>query len=527
VALGLTLAAGGCDGIFGVSDLSVAETPSATNPVGALCSVREECVSNACEGGVCCDRGCGGPCQRCDADGAAGTCQTYPPGPSPEGNCAMCDGSGSCVSGSTSWQLDHGDDSEQKAHDVVISDDWSVVAGAHSGTVDYGYGTMDGQGGRDVLTLWVHRDGYVSWSAVYGGPGDEEALAVARGPVDGMFAGYSTGGIDLGGGAVDTAGGEDVLVMALDFDGTVAWGGLYGGPGNDRAWAAGYDADNDRAVIGGEFSESIDFGGDARTTAGGRAGFLAAFDADGSHRWDVAMAGSGSATVRSLAVGSGGDVFVAGWFSGSIDFGDGPLTSAGGDDVFVAAYDEDGELVFAVPFGGDGDQRAHALALGFSGGLTVVGELAGSMQVAGDTLASAGLRDAFVLRLDDEDASPSWTARYGDADDQRATAVTVDRQGNVVLAGELEGSIAFGTEVARAPGRRDAFVAKINASGEPLWSRAFGEPGNDSLQRVAAVFADNSRQITAVGSFEGTVDFGDGDVSSSGGEDLLILRLRQ
>jgi hypothetical protein len=76
-------------------------------PLGALCSLANECASNACQWGVCCDRVCTGDCMACNVAGIAGTCSAVPVGPAPTGQCPVdpsnscgndgtCDGAGSC-----------------------------------------------------------------------------------------------------------------------------------------------------------------------------------------------------------------------------------------------------------------------------------------------------------------------------------------------------------------------------------------------------------------------------------------------
>ena len=43
-------------------------------------------------------------------------------------------------------------------------------------------------------------------------------------------------------------------------------------------------------------------------------------------------------TVRAVAVSTAGSVVVAGDFRGALDFGQGPIVSAGDDDVFLASF---------------------------------------------------------------------------------------------------------------------------------------------------------------------------------------------
>ncbi|HEY0708400.1 MAG TPA: hypothetical protein VGG33_16455, partial [Polyangia bacterium] len=78
-------------------------------PLGARCGCNEECSSNQCVDGVCCNSACTGTCQACNVAGRAGTCSPLPDGAAPvvPGQClgeaaatcgldGLCDGRGAC-----------------------------------------------------------------------------------------------------------------------------------------------------------------------------------------------------------------------------------------------------------------------------------------------------------------------------------------------------------------------------------------------------------------------------------------------
>ncbi|RLB52696.1 MAG: hypothetical protein DRJ42_14105 [Deltaproteobacteria bacterium] len=71
--------------------------------------------------------------------------------------------------------------------------------------------------------------------------------------------------------------------------------------------------------IAGGFATSIDFGGGLRS---GSANFVASFDPTGAYRWDTTT----TAYATSMAA-QGGRVFLGGAFSGSVDFGGGVRSS--------------------------------------------------------------------------------------------------------------------------------------------------------------------------------------------------------
>jgi len=66
-----------------------------------------------------------------------------------------------------------------------------------------------------------------------------------------------------------------------------------------------------------------------------------------------------------------------------------------------------------------------------------------------------------------------WGHNYGDFDSQFAGACFADASGNVILCGSFYGSVNIVTPYTSL-GRRDAFVAKWDANGNPLWSKRVG-----------------------------------------------------
>ena len=95
----------------------------------------------------------------------------------------------------------------------------------------------------------------------------------------------------------------------------------------------------------------MDFGGGPLTSAGGPDVFVAKYTAAGAPLW-ARRAGSTGGDMKAVAVDGQGNVVVTGYFQGTVDFGAGPLTSAGGYDIFVLKYSAAGGLPWAKRFGG-------------------------------------------------------------------------------------------------------------------------------------------------------------------------------
>jgi outer membrane protein assembly factor BamB len=92
-----------------------------------------------------------------------------------------------------------------------------------------------------------------------------------------------------------------------------------------------------------------------------------------------------------------------------------------------------------------------------------------------------------VVASYDPAGNPRWAEALGGTEtaDAISFSVAVDAAGNVVVGGSFLGTIDLGTGPLTSGQGRDAFVALLDPSGTPLWSRALGGAGDQSAQGVA------------------------------------------
>lgn len=104
-----------------------------------------------------------------------------------------------------------------------------------------------------------------------------------------------------------------------------------------------------------------------------------------------------------IAVGNDASTFVASHSATTIDFGGGRLTSAGGQDVFIAKLDAKGDHVWSRRFGDGAEQIVGGLAT-VGDRLLAAGYFAGTLDLGtgtGTSLSARGSHDLFVTQLCD------------------------------------------------------------------------------------------------------------------------------
>ena len=211
------------------------------------------------------------------------------------------------------------------------------------------------------------------------------------------------------------------------------------------------------AFITGNFFGTATFGsGPAAvtlTSAGNGDAFVARYDESGSLVFAQQIGGPSFDEGLGVASDGDGGAFVTGYFSGTLTLGSGSeavtLTSAGVEDVFLARYDAQGGLVFAVSAGGESVERSYGVALDGVGGVYIAGQFRDEATfgsgAAADTLTSAGFEDVFLARYDDR-GELVYAVRAGGSSFDRGLSVSADGAGGAFVTGPFFGTVTSGAD---------------------------------------------------------------------------------
>ena len=194
------------------------------------------------------------------------------------------------------------------------------------------------------------------------------------------------------------------------------------------------------------------------------------------------------------------------------------MTSAGGNDAFVAELTSAGAVQWAKNYGGTADDEAMAIASDGTGNAAIVGTFQGTnASFDGASLTSAGAKDMFVLRLSPTGARQSVIGKGGTGDES-ASGVALDGSGNAFVTGAFASSVNFGGGALTATGLTDVFVAKYSSAGAYLAQHKYGAL---SMQYGAGIGIQTSGRVIVAG-YQGnaantSIDFGNGPLVLTGG----------
>ena len=342
---------------------------------------------------------------------------------------------------------------------------------------------------------------------------------VAVAPDDSVFMAVSLkGSADFGGGLLTSAGDADVVLARFDPLGNHVWSQRFGGVGYEAPHAVAHDGSGGVVVVG-SFDVAIDFGSGPLVSAGGSDIFVARFDGAGALLWSKRFGDPAAQNALDVAVDSSGNIVITGIFYGTVDFGGGALQSSGGD-VFVVALDASGNHVWSKGFGDAAEQFGESIAVDAMGNVLVAGTFQGVIDFGSGPLAAV-YRDVFLAKLDPSGA-PIWGKRFGDGEKMSDANVGVDAAGDVFLAGDTDGTVDFGNGPLVVTGDTNVYVAKFDPDGSAVWSKTFGDMDG---QEDALLAVDAGGSLVLAGELNGTIDFGGGVIAASGNHDTFVAKL--
>jgi Leucine-rich repeat (LRR) protein len=331
-----------------------------------------------------------------------------------------------------------------------------------------------------------------------------------------FFAKYSSQGLLIG------------TPKRLGTGGTETGGGIFVDNGTSSIY------------LTGSFTGTADFNPSGvesnLVSSGGTDAFIARYDTDGNYIGAFSLGGTG-ADAGSLVRIYGTYVYVTGTYSGTVDFdptgGVSNLVSVGSGDIFMARYTTAASLVWAKSVGSTANDapgnfrladNAIYLSTLVSGGVIDFDPGAGVTNLTGVN----GTGDLAFAKYD-LSGNLSWARSIGGPGFQSGGLYTIDGS-DLFVAGQFEQTAdldpgAGVTSVTSTSGA-DAFLCRINANGDLVWSKTWSSPGGTAAN-IQQVLPNNTLLVT--GSFEGTIDLdpngGVFNQTSNGLSDGFLIRM--
>jgi len=344
------------------------------------------------------------------------------------------------------------------------------------------------------------------WTKCLGGSSTDRAFSIQQ-TNDG---GYIVAGISYSadGDVYGSHGDEDAWVVKLDAEGYILWTNCLGGIDDDGVGSIWETSDGGYVVAG--LTGSTD--GDVNGNHGGYAdAWVVKLDAVGDTLWTKCLGGSEGDGAASIQQTSDGGYVVAG-YTQSTD-GDVHGNHGGLYDAWVVKLAAARDTLWTKCLGGSQWDHANNIQQTIDGGYVVAGH---SRSTDGDVHGNHGNSDAWVVKLDAA-GDTLWTKCVGGSGNDEARCIQQTSDGGYVVAGHTWSTDG---DVNGNHGSLDAWVMKLDAVGDTLWTKCLGGSNGEGAN---SILQTNDGEYLVAG-WTSSID-GDVHGIQGGISDVWVVRL--
>ena len=346
------------------------------------------------------------------------------------------------VWGQTYWKRTYG---KGEAKAITATPDGNFIVAGNTSSF--------GIGNSDIYLLKINIGGDTLWTKTYGRTDYDHANAITPTP-DGNFI--------VAGEIFSSGAGYDIFLLKIKPDGDTLWTKTYGGTNDDYAKAITPTPDGNFIVAGS--TSSFDRGGV----------YLLKVTANGDALWTKTYGGAHYEQAAAITPTSDGNFIIAGacWNDSIANY-----------NFYLLKITTNGDTLWTKTYIGTNRCLARAITPTPDGNFLVAGEIISS---------SNGSNDVCLLKIN-SNGNTLWSKTYGMQyqQNEQAAAVTPTSEGNFLIAGSTSRSFGMGKD--------DAYLLKINSSGDSLWTKTYGGSGRDAADAITP--AQNGNFIVA-----GTLD---------------------
>ncbi len=367
------------------------------------------------------------------------------------------------------------------------------ITGYFQGSVFFGGAPLVSAGGSDVFLARYSPSGTHLWNQRMGGTSAEYAADLQFDLSGNLIlAAYTLGNADFGGGYLGNAGGYDVIIASYTVDGAHLWSQRKGAAANETCNSMAVDGSGNIVLTGTFANNTANFGGSDLPNAGYSDVFLAKFDLAGGHLWSHGFGSSSDDIGYSVACDGAGNVIVTGSFAGTVDFGGGYLTTnpLSNPDIFLAKYDAAGAHQWSRSLGGIRYDVGRAVMADDAGDIFFAGDFQGSVNFGGVTMTTSGSMDSdVVLARFDAGGNHVWSAQFGGTDQDWSLRLVLEGSDRVAITGHYSGTANFGGLDLTAVANTDVFVGRYATTSSEPAILSISDVGNDEGRKVRIQFS--------------------------------------
>ncbi|MBK6882970.1 MAG: T9SS type A sorting domain-containing protein [Flavobacteriales bacterium] len=398
------------------------------------------------------------------------------------------------------WQQSYGGSSADRGFSIAPTTDGGYIVLGESFSND---GQVNGNHGAfDLWVLKIAAEGALEWQHCLGGSGLEFASEI-RQTLDGGY--ILIGYVDSTDGDVSQfIGVRDTWVVKLDPTGELEWERSYGGTFTDYGLSVIVLNNGEYLLFGVTASPNIP------GLHGDRDLWVARIDATGEVLDQNCFGGVSQENGGSFALRPDGTILICGSTgssNGEVD------CSRPGPEAWVAAVDENLDLIWQLCLGGNGGDNARAICAGPNGDCFVA---ISTNSTSGDMSSPWGGDDIWVAHVS-EYGSLINEASFGGSATDGARAILYASEDHVLLSGI---TLSSDGQISSPHGMSDAWVVRSDTTLNLIWERSLGGTLGENNQGIC--FAHDGSLVVV-----GSSSSNDGDLTNNfGSSDVWVVKFQ-
>ena len=304
---------------------------------------------------------------------------------------------------------------------------------------------------------------------------------------------------------------------------TFSWAKREGLYAYDYGYGVTTDAQGN-VYMAGKYEELANFSGTILPCQGNHDIYLAKYTPTGDLTWIRTGGGGSGDYALCVATDKNAFVYIAGEIEGTneqIIFPGSPitLTCVASNDIVLAKYSLDGDLVWAKRAGGFDNEKTHGITLDSDSNVYICGYIHGYATFDNITVNGHGNTDAYVAKYN-KNGDCQWVRTMGGPDRDDAQGIVSDGNGNVYVTGMFSNAAVFGSQTIYTPDSfMDQYLVKFDTNGNMQWVRK----GTGSYDQVGwGVTMDNGGKIYATGEFNSSMQLGSTQLNTVGAADVYV-----
>jgi len=299
----------------------------------------------------------------------------------------------------------------------------------------------------------------------------------------------------------------------------IRWQKSFGTPNSESGWSVQQTVDGGFVIGGVSPYFGIPGGNITSPNYGQRDYWLIRTDSDGNKLWDRSYGGNGDDLFNVVERTADGGFILGGesWYEST--GGNKTSTNYGLSDIWIVRTDAGGNKLWDRSYGSSNFESLGAIQPTTDGGFVLAGLTAevfwvvridgdgnriwdraynggynasinairqtedGGFIIGGSAPGGSGELDYRVIRID-ASGNPLWSRFYGGSRREQMHGLALTPDGGCLIGGWSE-SQPGGTKTSRLYGGTDFWVVRLNAQGNKVWERSYGGADNDLLESVS------------------------------------------